>query len=399
MSDTVVSTAVELCPLPDDWRVPADWKRHMLRADGDDVDSPLRPHGYEASVHYVLDVERRQVSVHLPTGELARHDAELGASIGGITLHRSGVVPSRLDLGALTLRYHPELATAENVNSLLTELEPLVRELLDNFVAVPGTGARDWTPQAVDAARRIHRLIDRRPYRGTEFDFPHAQHTYLVSAENFFTVFPSLIERGWAGVTDEALDRAIEQVHQMTACLKPEHLEQLIPLTLTGEKLPAGKQGPITAVTIVGVRAWLHAYRRQQAEGLTPMDAARWDGALGHALHVQDDSSDADLQAIAENTVRDAAGQGIKLLGTDTWVKNLRADRRTTVRKQLETLGTDIAELEKKLKPARQRRKILVSRVLGWGEQDTDSSLGRLASMSHTAVGDIREALDKDDSE
>ncbi|KAB7833530.1 hypothetical protein [Streptomyces mobaraensis] len=400
MSETTVTTAVELLPLPESWTVPEGWKRHVLPVDPDNVDSPLSRRGYEASAHYTLDVERRQVSVHLVTDEARHRNVELGESIAPFTLFRSSVVPSRLDLGALTLRYHLEMATAETINSLLAETEPLVRELLDHLVPVPGTGAKDWTPRAFDAARRLRHLIDRRPYRGTEYDFPHAQGSYVVAAGDFFQVFPSLVQHEWAEATGEALERAIEGVHQAALRITAvEHLERLIPVTLTGKKLPDGQYGPVTSVIIVGTRAWLHTYRQQQAGDLTPMDTARWDGAPGHALHVQDDSSDADLQAVAERALRDAAGQGIKLLGVDSWAENLRAERRTAVRRQLEALGADIGEMEKSLKPMKQRRKVLVTRVLGWDEQDTDSSLGRLAGMSHTAVGDIREALAKDDTE
>ncbi|MGY3341086.1 hypothetical protein ACVW0K_007279 [Streptomyces filamentosus] len=51
--------------------------------------------------------------------------------------------------------------------------------------------------------------------------------------------------------------------------------------------------------------------------------------------------------------------------------------------------------LEERLKPARKRRTVLVTRILGWeGERDTDSALGRDAGLSHTAVRSLRTALD-----
>ncbi|MFJ7416741.1 hypothetical protein ACIQWZ_39020 [Streptomyces sp. NPDC098077] len=50
--------------------------------------------------------------------------------------------------------------------------------------------------------------------------------------------------------------------------------------------------------------------------------------------------------------------------------------------------------LENQIKPARKRRTVLVTRVLGWGEEDTDSGLGRSSGLSHTAVGTIRASLD-----
>ncbi|MFF9594229.1 hypothetical protein ACF1FX_34490 [Streptomyces sp. NPDC014646] len=399
MTETATPSAtVTLRTLPADWTPPADWERHDIAPS---VDAPGEEHaltGYRAAVAYVLDVAQRELSVHPADGH-----AHNGAP-GEFVAYRhivGGVVPSLIHLGGLKLATTAELARPAVINALLEELQPLAQEIVDNLLPVAGTTGLDWTARAYHACRKAEHIIGRRPYRGTEDDFPYRLGFYTADADAVLRAFPSLIAPGWAACTDQELQDAAggleSRLYQL--CLNnSEALETAIEISVPGTRLPADRPGrPVTEVRLHGARAWLHAYRRDQAAGLTPMDAARWDGAAHHALHIADDTTDDDLTHVITSAKRDAAAQGVKLLGTTRWAHNLRTDRRNAVRAQLDTVRDEINALEAQIKPARQRRAVLVTRVLGWGEGDTDSGLGRAAGLSHTAVANLRAALDADD--
>ncbi|MGW6291013.1 hypothetical protein [Streptomyces sp. NPDC055107] len=391
------ATDITLHPLPDDWTPPADWERASLPVGSEDPGGERKLTGYEASIAFVLDTERRELSVHF----LVHRGTDSDGAPGDYVTHEhitNGVAPPRILLGGLNLNTSVDLARPERINALLQEVRPLAQEIADNLLPVAGTTGRDWTARAADAQRAAAHLLERYPYRSTEYDFAYRRPWYLIDADVALKVLPDLINPAWADATDQQLQDAaatLETQLRNRCQTNTETLERLILISLTGTRLPDTDDGrPSTHIRLHGARAWLHAYRRDQAAGLTPMDTARWDGTAHHALHITDDCTDADLAAVARQAERDAAAQGVKLLAADRWARPLRADRRAAIRTQLSVLRDQIGELEDKIKPARKRRTVLVTRVLGWGEEDTDSGLGRSSGLSHTAVGTIRASLD-----
>ncbi|MFD4392600.1 hypothetical protein [Streptomyces sp. NPDC058495] len=377
-SGTPAST-VKLVPLPEGWEPPAGWKRTA---------SDVRD-GYRARIVFVLDIRARELSAH-PVGQDAQGEEDPGHEVF-VSEMRAGVVPPLLRVGGLHLSTSADLARPERVAALMEELAPLAGEILDNLLPVPGGPGWDWTVRAADALDRARHLADRYPYRGTEHDYPYGG-THGVDAAALFSALPGLIDPAWRDATDHqiqgaALDFDLHRVKEMP--------QDLVRVALASGTLPGPGEEELRAARVYGLRAWLHGYRLDQAGGLTPVDATRWDGAAHHALHVTDDSTDAELTAAARRAEQDAAARGLKLIGAGRWVEQLRADRRTAVREQLAAVRDEIASLEERLKPARKRRTVLVTRILGWeGERDTDSALGRDAGLSHTAVRTLRTALE-----
>ncbi|WP_370193151.1 hypothetical protein [Streptacidiphilus sp. MAP5-52] len=390
------NAALVLRPLPAQWTPPSTWERYIP------APTPARPDtrdrkGYEAAAVYVLDLAGRELSVMALDSDTISADTQTGEHL--FTDHFSkGLVPPRIRLGTCLLRYEPDLASAEVLNALLAEAEPLARQLLDNLIPVPGTGQFDWTPAAMDAAQRAGHLIERRPYRGTKHDFPYrsGRQVLEVNASDLFRVWPELVQEEWAERTGKQLAYAVENVHTEAyrAWQEPQLRKRLWDI------LGDGDLDKDAALTVVGVRAWMHGFRQQKAGDLVPVDAEVWDGIAVHALHIRDDSTVAERQRVERRAVDAAAAVGVKLLGVTEWSTDQLRQRRAEIRAELEELGARIGELEKDLKPAKALRRAKVSRVLAWQEYgDTDSAVGRLAGLSHTAVGALREVLEKDDEE
>lgn len=370
---------VKLVPLPQDWQPPGDWKR-VARKGSD---------GYEAQIVFVLDIEARELTAH-PLGRDARPEDVPGQAVL-VSDMEAGVVPPVLHLASLRLSTSADLARPERVAELLEELAPFAGVIVDGLLPVPGGAGWDWTARAADALRRAGHLAGRYPYRGTDDDFPY-QEIYRVDAAELFDAAPDLVAPAWAEATDQQLQDAVRAFDFHRLDQLPQALVQAAREDGT---LPAVRQGQVHTAQVCGLRAWLHGYRQDQASPLTAVDAARWDGGVHHALSVTDDSTDAELAAVAHRAGRDAAAQGVKLIGAGRWAAQLRADRRAAVREQLAAVRDEIVALEERLKPARKRRTVLVTRILGWeGERDTDSALGRDAGLSHTAVRTLRTALD-----
>ncbi|MFJ6523621.1 hypothetical protein ACIQJ4_35855 [Streptomyces filamentosus] len=258
-------------------------------------------------------------------------------------------------------------------------------------VCVPyGLSLQERSSSGRSPAGRASHLASRYPYRGTEDDFPY-RGACAVDAAALFSALPGLIDPAWA----EATDHQIQAVTMDFDLYHAKLPQDLVRAALKSGALRGQGEEELRTARVYGLRAWLHGHRLDQAGGLTPMDAARWDGAAHHALYVTDDSTDAELAAAARRAEQDAASRGLKLIGAGQWTAQLRADRRTAVREQLTAVRDEIAALEERLKPARKRRTVLVTRILGWeGERDTDSALGRDAVLSHTAVRTLRTALD-----
>ncbi|MFD5565567.1 MULTISPECIES: hypothetical protein [Kitasatospora] len=388
MPSAASTTDLTLVPMADDWTPPTSWKRENRLAD--------RMPGYEANILYVVDISRRELSV-IPVPDSTGTDTGEWVSYD----HQSrGVVPTRFHLGSLNLRFHPEFATPEHANVILTEAAPLALTIVDHLLPVIGTSTYDWSAAADMAKSEAEHLIERYPYRGTEHDFPHSHHAYRIEANTFFKALPDLIQPEWAEDGDDRLESTLQAIHQVFHGVSgvEDNFKLLLKLTTTGQ-LPADVNGrTVTQFHLVGVRAWLYELRKERAGDLTPVDASRWDGITAYALRVDGDSTPEHLDRIAEQVTMAAAEQGVKLLGARSWAWAVCKQRRANVRAELEELGKQIAMWEKDLAPAKKKRRALVTRVLSWGEYgDTNSSLGTLASMSHTAVGAIRDALERED--
>ncbi|GAA2062260.1 hypothetical protein GCM10009839_86750 [Catenulispora yoronensis] len=279
----------------------------------------------------------------------------------------------------LNVSHHPQLAADTTaLNGLLDEVASAVAEMIEGMVQGPG-GVPDWSVRSRQIAEELDHRINRRPYRGTEHDFPHKP-SMVIDAEELFATYPQLVKAEWAEMDTEELDRQAKHT------------------LLTAERLGGEDQ----RLHVVGVRAWMYGYRDQNDTGRRAMDAAAWPGIVAHRVTVRDDSTFAELERAAQAATAAADTEGVRLVGAVKFMRNVREQCRIDVRAQLKGEGERIAELEAQLKPAKVRRRALVARVLSWGlESDTDTTLGREAAMSHTAVGGIRTSLnaDNDDNE
>ncbi|MEU5838620.1 hypothetical protein ABZ820_33810 [Streptomyces diacarni] len=402
-----MSDALTLHRVPEDWTPPASWERMTIPTNeaGDVLDTP-RVLGWRAAVSFTLDITTRELFAQPvgyadpDTGDSER--AERAALLGefATTAHFvTGILPARLLLGGLPLDYEPHVATAEVINSLLEEVEPLAREVADGAIPVHGQSGTtlDWSPEATDAYQAARHLIERRPYRGTEYDFPYQGVRFLDAAE-VFRHRPDLVDPEWSDLGDQDLSHVFSRIGYRveTAVDSSPELREALTALARGSRVspPDDRDTDVEfSLRLVGRRAWLHQYRRAAADGREPVDIRWWPGNGVHAHRVQDTSTDEDLEAITTRAVQDAAAQGIKLVGTTGWAAELRTQRRTEVRDQLAAIGAEITETEAKLKPKKQQRRAVLARVLSWGTVESDSHLGRLSGLSHTAVRSLRDAL------
>lgn len=336
------------------------------------------------AVIYELDVSDRRLVVYLP-----ENDDDQGL---GLPAHfyddasYNAPVPQVLRLGC----FHPSvkeaqhLATVEVVNALTAEIAPGVQRMLDELAVGPG-GLADWTAAARSIAGELRHRIERRPYRGTEHDFPYEPRT-IVDAADLFQAHPELIDQAWAEMDGAQLDRAANQVIKTardTGCLTDPNGNDYHP-----------------DAPVVGVRRWLYEYRARNAGGLEPVEARDWSGLAAHAAAVRDDSTEEELAALASGVEAIARTKGVKLFSTVAYLAGLRDARRAEVRAQLEAEGGRVTALTAQLKPAQVRRRALAVRVLGWGlDSDTDSAVARIAGMSHTAVSGLRSSLHADNAD
>ncbi|NUU20304.1 MAG: hypothetical protein HOV68_02135 [Streptomycetaceae bacterium] len=382
-----------LVPLSADWTVPDTWPLEAVF----DEDEDEQRYGYDARAEYWLDLHRRELSIRM------RHtddpdEREPGGWLSWLQAV-AGVVPRRLRLDSVGLRGHEHLADPGPLNTLLDDVAPLAQHLADTLTQVPGTSARDWTCAAWDAYKRACHLVDRRPQRGTQYDFPY-ERSLMVDAADLFAEFPELVHSGWAELSDAALDDTVTTItkHQLYDLKRdPSAAARLHALAerTAGRPLPPDRS---VTFAVFGVRAWLYSFRARQAHGRAPVDAARWTGGTALAPRVRADLADTELDTIAAEAVATAAADGVKLLGARAWLLSMRAERRREVRAELARTAEEIAALEARLKPTKVRRRALLTGILAWGEEsDTDAALARAAGLSHTAVRNVRETLNHDE--
>jgi hypothetical protein len=287
-------------------------------------------------------------------------------------------VPPVIDF-VLNLDHHPELAAdVAALNALLDEVAPHAAELIDALAQGPD-GAPDWSIRSRAIAEELRHRIDRRPYRGTQHDFPHEPGP-LTTADELFAQFPQLVNPAWAEMDSDELDSRARRVLLDSLGLAPKDSEY--------HRRPRA----------VGIRTWMYAYRdRAGAPDQRTMDAAAWPGSAMHRAAVREDSTEAELEQASKAATAAAEAEGIRLIGAEKLMRNLREQRRTDIRAQLKAEGERVAELESQLNPAKRRRRALVTRILSWGlENDTDTTIARDAAMSHTAIGAIRASLNAD---
>ncbi|MDF4254670.1 hypothetical protein [Streptomyces sp. WMMB303] len=394
-----MSDALTVRRVPEDWTPPEGWQRRPTDNGGEEV------LGWLATVVYTLDLTTRELiasPVENPGPD--GRDSEVLAQLGEHVYYShilSGILPARIQLDHLPLDWWPQLATPAAINALLEQVEPLAREIADGALRVtgqPGT-TLDWSPIAADAYGAASHLINRFPYRGGEHDFPRPRGAWYLDTAEVFRHRPDLIDPAWADYGDQDLSRVVSAIARSitdAADDDPELHETLVGLSRDSQCPPTPYDGRTPTLHPVGVRSWLHHYRRQQADGLEPVDVRWWDASGVHAHRIQDTTDDDELRQITARAVKEAAAQGIKLLGTDRWAEDLRRARRTDIREQLAAIGAEISETEAKLKPKKKQRRALLARVLTWDTEATDSGLGRISGLSHTAVRSMRDALNDD---
>lgn len=375
----ITAPAVTVCPLPQDWIYPGDPAEHTGNA--------------SAFIYVVLDVERAEL------GTLVRRASEGYGGIPGD--HRSWVkLPGRrgeasFDFIAVPRRmsWITRLRTAEEINALLVQLAPLAEVICRETVPVPGTEDRDWSPAAAQAADEL-RFRAEYPTgvpvaneQGEPVDEQARQHRGLyVTAEQVYAACPELIQRGWAGADDRDLNDQAETHLRFALHWHPELHDRL--------GLPYDERGERRYAHMVGVRAWLYGYRQRQAGSLTVQSAEGWYARPEHAAGVDADTTDEQLATLAAAAEAAALEQGLRLVGGADVVRRARDAARERVRAELREAGQSFTQAKAAADRAQRRRAALLARVIAWEiEADTDTALGKLASMSHTGVGKLRAKL------
>ena len=214
---------------------------------------------------------------------------------------------------------------------------------------------------------------------------------------------PNLIPVEWALASDEELDaiatwkpshgsggvygRMIHGLHE-TAWLEVQ--------ARSGARLAAGR-------LLLGGRAALYAYREQAAGKLKPVAAETWLTGEDEGKNVYVDASeelgvpidldDMGLTRMAERIQAGAAERGLLVTGLNAWLVERRRTGREILAKDLIGEGKEVKRLEAMLTAARGRRAATLTRILTWEDGRSDHELGRLASMSHTAVANLRDRL------
>lgn len=355
--------------------------RHMSEADA----IRLANNGDRRAVYVVVDVAARTMYPHVP-----QHDRDYGPGRGILFGEEDYLyVPPIMDFIFNTAPAGADFEGgrrangAAGVNAVLDEIAPDVAQMLEAMATGPG-GAPDWSVVSRQIAEELKHRLDRWPYYNTKFDFPHEPGP-IIDAEELFTTHPELVRPEWAEMDSEELDSAAKRVlldsmHIQDGVTREEHHRR---------------------TRTVGVRSWMYAYRQgDPGDGPRAVDAPAWPGIVAHSIAVRDDSTDAELEQVGKMATAAAEAEGVKLIAVGKYTTKLREARRQEVRDQLKAEGQRVAELESQLKPAKLRRRALITRVLSWDvARDTDTVVARDAAMSHTAVAAIRAGLLADEED
>ena len=237
-------------------------------------------------------------------------------------------------------------------NALAERIRPLAQQLVDHLVPVPGTETRDWTAEAVAAGRDIARAC-------TRYQHPPLGRAgyHLVQAADVAAALPQVVDPAWAEMGDAALDRAAEILFRLAFQRHP----QLYGLLGFDEA---------DRPEIVGARAFAYAYRAEQHATRQPLDAAAWFSRPERSLQerVTADTTDAQLEQLAEREQDAATAEGVTLLGTRAATAAHRDAERARLLEQLPNLGA--ARDRTRMAAAAAHAEVLarIAKIASWGD-------------------------------
>lgn len=290
--------------------------------------------------------------------------------------------------------------TVEEGNALAAELVPAMQRFADAMIPVPGRpGLWDWTAEAAAVSRAISARVDRdyTPIGDVDAIKPDPWMRDITELADRVPGFDDVFRKRYAfwDNVDELTDH---QIYQCAADFGRGYIDASFPgvLDVFGLPFSPAYEGAATCgkFRVLGTTAYLCGLREQLANGRTVIDAARWFEANPVPAELID-LSHTELAAEARRINDRLAESGVLVVGIRDWALSNRGQLRDRVRRQLVELGRDAADKAREARAAKQRRNALINRVLTWGESvDTDTAVGKLAGMSHTAIGTLRRAAD-----
>ncbi|MFB7464919.1 hypothetical protein ACFCZ1_15725 [Streptomyces sp. NPDC056224] len=285
--------------------------------------------------------------------------------------------------------------TAEELYALALNILPAVQRLVDSMHRTGPEGELEWSAEAATAWNDIEQAAT------PTFDPPGAvvwprlgmtpAPARRVEVSAFLAANPDLCDPSWGVATDAELDAYADY--------RPVSGYGGVP----GRMCRAADRQIEDGYTFYGHRAALYAYRAQACGDRTPMEAriwletteagkSTWEAAkpLGATLA---DAPDCVLAAVAEGFQNAAHEEALVLTGLSAYLRQLRADERAAVDRQLVREGEEVERLETMLKDFRAARNRTVTRILAWADGRDDVEIARLASMPHDYVSGWRARL------
>jgi hypothetical protein len=285
--------------------------------------------------------------------------------------------------------------TAPELHALALRVLPAVQRLVDSIHRTGPDGEPEWSAEAATAWEDIERVATHTFQASGAVDWPRLRMTpvpaWRVEVGAFLESNADLCDPAWAGATDAELDADADYRRDSGYGGVP------------GRVCLAVDRQIDHGLTFYGHRAALYAHRARACGGRTPTDARTWLEAteagrntwaaakpLGATLA---DVPDCVLSLLAEGFQSAAQKEGLALMGLPTHLRNLRAEEREAVDRQLVREGEEVERLENVLREFRAARNRTVTRILAWADGRSDEEIARLASTSPDLVGDWRARL------
>ncbi|MER6256271.1 hypothetical protein ABT224_33470 [Streptomyces sp. NPDC001584] len=286
-----------------------------------------------------------------------------------------------IDSGVKELPY----LTAEQGNALAHRIAPLAQTLLDNLLAIPGTGEVDWSAEAASAGYDIEAACQRSPQA------PSGRRPELINMAEAVAVLPQMVKGHWADATDQQLDDEAESITRY-AFAPAWHPELADLFQVSGSSRRA----------VIGTRAWLYTYREQTSNDRRPLDAGRWFTRDGHTLagRISADATDEALERFAQTEQQAATAEGFKLIGTLDVLKEHRRGEREHLFEELTVLGGIRTAAVAKSRKAQAAVRARIMQIASWEEKgmsDNQAELARRGAVSRQAVDKMLDVVEEDE--
>ncbi|WP_431776316.1 hypothetical protein [Streptomyces cucumeris] len=342
------------------------------------------------------DTDYRQDDEHL----IAQLPGYLRKHVGDRTAPPNGVITRLIS----PVGYHPDhgyelhVLTAEELYEVAVGVLPIAQRIVETMHRVGPRGELEWSA-AADTAWHDFECATEPTIGGGTITWPEPVikpvPKWCHEAAEFLERHPELIPAEWATASDDELDR-IAAYHP-----KGGYGGVAGYLCTSGDReIYDGGWG---GHTFLGDRTALYAYRAKAAGDRTATPAQEWlvteagQKALTAATAEYGPLADQHDDQLAQTAARLQAAatvENLLLHGLDEQLRHRRGADRSAVEDLLRRQGAEVARLQKLLDDARKLRRPTFVRVLGWSSERTDRVLGELAGMSHTAVGEVRRALE-----